>query len=316
MKTVAEARRLAETMVRIGEDAGVRTEAMLSSMEQPLGRAVGNALEVAEAVDILRGTGPADVTEICLHETATLLALAGLVADERKATRSGSPSHRRWFRSGRSWSRWWRAQGGDPTQIEDTSRAAPGAGSRMLAAPRTGYICGYPGRAGGHGVSSAGSGQTAQRRSYRPRRWTDAAGQGRRLSSEPDAPLVEVHARTEEQAEAVLTELQSAYSWSEEAPIVAPLILGSVTARARLDDRAATACPWVGGDENRPQDKPSNQTADMVGDADAWDREAKDQIQDQPEEPLANERVRDRAERAASQEEKRPKGAEDGEYRA
>src|SRR5262249_17877996 len=78
MKPGRDALRLAETMARIGEDAGVRTVALLSAMEQPLGGAVGNALEVAETVAILRGEGPEDVTELCLHEVATLLAMAGL----------------------------------------------------------------------------------------------------------------------------------------------------------------------------------------------------------------------------------------------
>ncbi|MGZ3675847.1 MAG: thymidine phosphorylase, partial [Ktedonobacterales bacterium] len=84
MKTEGDAHALAETMVRIGEDAGVHTVATLSAMEQPLGCAVGNALEMAEAVAILQGTGPEDVTELCLHETATLLALAGVAADEHE----------------------------------------------------------------------------------------------------------------------------------------------------------------------------------------------------------------------------------------
>src|SRR5262249_36404470 len=139
MKTESEARRLAETMVRIGEDAGVRTEAILSSMEQPLGRAVGNALEVAEAVDILCGRGPADVTEICLHETATLLTLAGLGPHEEE----GHTRAQRAIVDGSGLAKLAEviaAQGGDASQVMDTGQL-PGAPARVvIAAPRTGYV--------------------------------------------------------------------------------------------------------------------------------------------------------------------------------
>ena len=97
MKTAKDARRLAPTMARIGQDAGVRTTAALTAMDQPLGRAIGNALEMAEAVQILQAEGPEDVTEICLHETALLLAMAGIVHSEaegheraERAMRDGS----------------------------------------------------------------------------------------------------------------------------------------------------------------------------------------------------------------------------------
>ena len=231
MKTVAEARRLAETMVSIGEDAGVRTQALLSSMEQPLGRAVGNALEVTEAVDILRGTGPEDVTEICLHETATLLTLTGLVSDESE----GYTRARRAIADGSGLQKLVEvvvAQGGDPTELEDTSRLPQAPVRRMLAAPCTGYISGIQAERVGMASVQLGAGRL---RKGDP---IDHAvglilqakvGDYLRAGS----PLVEVYARTVDQAEAVFVELQSAYSWSDEAPIVAPLILGSVY-RSRL----------------------------------------------------------------------------------
>ena len=77
MKRFPEALRLAETMVAIGEAAGRKTAALITDMDAPLGRAVGNALEVAEAVDVLRGGGPEDLREVSLAMAANMLYLTG-----------------------------------------------------------------------------------------------------------------------------------------------------------------------------------------------------------------------------------------------
>src|SRR5579885_2325513 len=85
MKDRAEAEQLARLMVAIGERAGRRVQAVLSNMEQPLGRAVGNALELAEAIETLRGVGPPDLDELCRHEATALLVLAGFAASDEAA---------------------------------------------------------------------------------------------------------------------------------------------------------------------------------------------------------------------------------------
>src|SRR3954466_1300046 len=81
MKSLEQAGELAETMVRIGADHGLPTTALLTGMSVPLGRAVGNALEVAEAVEVLRGGGPADVVELTVALARAMLELAGVAAD-------------------------------------------------------------------------------------------------------------------------------------------------------------------------------------------------------------------------------------------
>ncbi|MHB1893556.1 MAG: thymidine phosphorylase [Candidatus Dormibacteria bacterium] len=100
------ARTLAETMMGLGETYGVRTSALLTAMDAPLGRAVGNAVEVVEALDVLRGGGPADIRELVLAEAKEMLALAGTAADPEAALDDGRALER--FRAMVS------AQGGDP----------------------------------------------------------------------------------------------------------------------------------------------------------------------------------------------------------
>ncbi|WP_133742622.1 thymidine phosphorylase [Actinorugispora endophytica] len=108
MKDVASARELARTMVGIGTDHGVRTVALLTAMDTPLGRTVGNALEVAESLEVLAGGGPPDVVELTVTLAREMLAAAGLddAADPAEALRDGSAMD--------AWRRMVAAQGGDP----------------------------------------------------------------------------------------------------------------------------------------------------------------------------------------------------------
>src|SRR5262249_45197460 len=78
MKPETDSRRLAESLVSIGNASGVRTEAVITAMDAPLGLAVGNALEVVECVEVLKGRGPADLVEISVELTARMLLLAGV----------------------------------------------------------------------------------------------------------------------------------------------------------------------------------------------------------------------------------------------
>jgi thymidine phosphorylase len=133
MKDADSARELARTMVGIGNDHGVRTVALLTDMEVPLGRQVGNALEVAESVEVLSGGGPADVVELTVALAREMLAAAGLtpgeggVKDPAEALRDGSALE--------SWKRLVRAQGGDPDAPLPVA-----AERRVVLAPASGTV--------------------------------------------------------------------------------------------------------------------------------------------------------------------------------
>jgi thymidine phosphorylase len=127
MKSRDQARELAQTMVALGAEHQVRTRAVLTRMDTPLGRAVGNAVEVAESVEALQGHGPPDLMEVTLALARQMLALAGLAADPAAAIADG--------RALAAYRAMVRGQGGDPDA--PLPRAAH---THLLAAPGTGWL--------------------------------------------------------------------------------------------------------------------------------------------------------------------------------
>lgn len=107
MKERDQARALAETMVRLGNDSGLRTTALITDMSRPIGRAIGNALEVEESVQVLAGGGPADLVELTLVLADEMLDSAGVAHDDlaERLSRGGAMD---------TWNAMIRAQGGDP----------------------------------------------------------------------------------------------------------------------------------------------------------------------------------------------------------
>jgi len=138
MQTVAEAELLAKTMVRIGTQAGRKTVAILTDMDMPLGLAIGNTLEVKEAINVLKGNGPKDVTDLCLYLGSMMLQLAG-VGDEafcdakiEHVLSSGEALQK--FREMVS------AQGGDPDIASDLLLLGNAAFEVPYKAKKSGYI--------------------------------------------------------------------------------------------------------------------------------------------------------------------------------
>ncbi len=128
MKDVDSARELAETMVALGTDAGVRTVALLTDMSTPLGRTAGNGLEVAESVEVLAGGGPDDVVELTVALAREMLSGAGVDGvDPADKLRDGSAMD--------AWRRMVAAQGGDPDAAMPDARE-----THVLAAPRSGVL--------------------------------------------------------------------------------------------------------------------------------------------------------------------------------
>ena len=139
MHTVAEARELAEIMVNIGHDAGRQTVAVLSDMNQPLGVAIGNALEVKEAIDTMRGGGPADFLAHCRKIAGHMLVLAGKYATVAAAQTAIDAT----LQDGSALAKFRAmvvAQGGDGELIDQPEKLARAAVIRPVLAGRDGYI--------------------------------------------------------------------------------------------------------------------------------------------------------------------------------
>jgi thymidine phosphorylase len=147
MKDVDSARELAETMVALGTDAGVTTVALLTDMSTPLGRTAGNALEVAESVEVLAGGGPGDVVELTLALAREMLQAAGVDdVDPADRLRDGSAMD--------AWRRMIAAQGGDPDAALPAARE-----THVVTAPRSGVLTGLDAMAVGLAAWRLGAGR-------------------------------------------------------------------------------------------------------------------------------------------------------------
>lgn len=139
MKTVEDAERLAESMVRIGNEVGRKVVALLSDMNQPLGWAVGNSLEVREAIDTLHGAGPQDFLEHCLVVGGEMLALGGQAQDAVQ----GRALVEQVIESGAAWQKFRQmviAQGGDVRYLDEPQRFPTAGIVRVSTAPASGYL--------------------------------------------------------------------------------------------------------------------------------------------------------------------------------
>jgi len=219
MKSAADARTLAEIMIELGRRARREVTCLLTDMDQPLGHAVGNALEVREALATLRGQGPPDFQELVLDAAARLLALSDLALHEPEGRRRAEAA----IADGSAvaaYERWIRAQGGDPD--EDALPAAPVV--REVPAPRDGYVAEVGAVAVGLAALRLGAGRQTKDDEIDHavgvrclRKCGDAVGAGEALA--------EVHARHERSADAAVAEIAAAYRLDDEPPRARPLLI-------------------------------------------------------------------------------------------
>ena len=158
MKTREEARTLASWLAGIAARSGVRTQALLTAMDAPLGHAVGNASEVVEAIETLKGAGPADVESLSLELAARMLVLAGIAADDRVA----AAAVREALDSGAALEKFRQiidAQGGDPRVIDDYARLPRHRQEAIWPAPRAGAVVGLDAGLIGRAAVALGAGR-------------------------------------------------------------------------------------------------------------------------------------------------------------
>jgi pyrimidine-nucleoside phosphorylase len=222
MKSIEAARELAQMMLELGRHAGREVVCVLTDMDQPLGHAVGNALEIRETIATLRGEGPADFTELVLAASAHLLALSDLGVDEATGRELAAAAIEDRSALAR-YERWIAAQGGDPD--EESLPAAPLV--REVAAEGSGYVRAIGAVDIGLAALRLGAGRQTKEQAI------DHAVGIRCLKKRGDAvavgePLAEIHARTDESAERAHAEVLAAYDLGEEAPPPRPIVLETI----------------------------------------------------------------------------------------
>jgi pyrimidine-nucleoside phosphorylase len=227
MKSETDARRLSQAMVGIGARVGLTTEALLTAMDAPLGRAVGNALEIGECLDTLAGRGPADLEQLSLALATRMLLLAGGAADEKDAERRLRGA----LASGAALEKFRQVvanQGGDVRIVEDRRRLPHAAEIATVTAARPGVVSHIDAAMVGRASMVLGAGRERLDATIDP-------GAGLVLRAKPgdrvqrgDA-LVELHAGAGARLDEARALMNEAIAIGQEPVPQMPLILGAVT---------------------------------------------------------------------------------------
>ena len=223
MKTPADARALADSLLAVARGAGRHAEALVTAMDQPVGETAGNALEIAESVDLLRGAGPADALELALRLAVPMLTLSGVSPDEasarallEKRLASGAALE--------NFAQMVAAQGGDARVAESPETVLPQAPVLLdVAAPRAGHLARVDADGIGRAVLLLGGGRRAVTDAIDPAVGVSRLRKvGERI--EKGEPLATLHARTRAEAEALVPQVLGAFSFSDE-PVAAPALV-------------------------------------------------------------------------------------------
>jgi pyrimidine-nucleoside phosphorylase len=219
MKSLPDAEALADAMIELGRRAEREVVCLLTDMDQPLGRAVGNALEVREALATLRGDGPADFTELVLAAASRLLALSDLGIDEQEGRRRAEATLGDGTATA-AYERWIRAQGGDPD--ETLLPTAPVI--REVPAERSGHVTTARAIAIGRAALHLGAGRRTKDDEIDHGVGIECVAKRGDAVREGD-PLALVHARDEASANQAVTEVQAAYTLADEPPRPGRIVL-------------------------------------------------------------------------------------------
>jgi pyrimidine-nucleoside phosphorylase len=226
MKTEADSRRLAESLVSIGTASGVKTEAIITRMDAPLGRAVGNALEVIECLDVLKGRGPTDLVDVSVELTARMLVL-GRVAED---VADGERRARAAITSGLGLERFRRIieqQDGDPRIVDDDSRLPAAPWRQLITTDRSGFLTSLDAELVGRASVGLGAGRDRVEDPVDP-------AVGIKVIAKPGDELragdavLELHYRDRGRLDQAIALATRAIQIGDERPAATPLIVGEV----------------------------------------------------------------------------------------
>jgi pyrimidine-nucleoside phosphorylase len=221
-----ETMRLAESLVRLGNSLGLRTRALLTAMDQPLGRTVGNRLEVLESIEVLRGGGPEDVRDLTLALGAEMLVLAA----KARTQEEGLPVLAGLLDSGAAWKKFIemvKAQGGDVSFVEHPDRWPKARYEIPVPCPADGWVASIDALAVGVLCVDLGAGRTRKEDTIDPsagavllKKTGDRVGKGETLAV--------LHADRDIDAGAMVCRMQEAYTVLEQQSEKAPLVAGRI----------------------------------------------------------------------------------------
>lgn len=227
MKTLEDSRRLALEMVSIGKTVGRKTVALLTDMDMPLGRCVGNALEVSEAVSVLRGNGDRRLTALCLELAADMVYLAGLAETVERAGEMAKEA----ISSGKAFRQLCRtveAQGGDASCLLDTKKLPRSPLCRDAVMPETGFITGLDAEGCGLAAVELGAGRETKESPIDP-----GAGivllKNKGDRAEKGEPIARLYAGDESRLRRGEERLLSALTVGEKEPEMGPLIVERIS---------------------------------------------------------------------------------------
>lgn len=223
MKKMEEARALADTMVEIGNQVGRKTMAVISDMSQPLGHAIGNALEVKEAIETLQGRGPADLTELCLVLGSKMAVLAEKASSEQEARGLLEDAVEKGT-AFQVFKRFLAAQGGDVSFVDHPEKLPKASYQIPVVSPENGYVSAITADEIGTAAMLLGAGRAAKESVIDlsvgvvlHKKMGDKVRTGETIAT--------IHSNWQEAPE-VMEKIVKAYSFSKERPAPVPLIRG------------------------------------------------------------------------------------------